>query len=319
MKYILAARALLPEPDLGSNTKDLFCPNLDVLEKQILSQRIRRAGHVSRMAYIGAAACLKHFNGKDIPKERLGVFHGTALGNLKETRVVFHQVLREPEGLPSPIQFSNSIDNMSSFFIAGLTGAQGPNMVISQEEFSFEGALLSALLAGEVGEIDFALVGGTDGFFGPREEHLRCLEYPPETKLGEGTGWLLLGRNPSEAFGEIVHVEHFLNCDNNDPKHEMPPLSQIILDRIWEHQRGKEAVWILPGMRTEPFEIETILKKLPSAHMNEYLNKTGIYPTAVANGMADIILTSHEEGLYVHIARNNMDRAAVTIFRLKHS
>jgi hypothetical protein len=52
--------------------------------------------------------------------------------------------------------------------------------------------------------------------------------------------------------------------------------------------------------------------------MKAYLNKTGIYPTAVAGGIADLICNSRDEGLYVHIARNNKNRAAMTIFRLRH-
>jgi hypothetical protein len=315
LNQILAAYAILPDPDPDLLTGNLGYQNLKKLKKQVLPKAPRRLGHMSQFATIGAAACLQKTDEAKIVRDRLGVFHGSALGNINEVYTVQKQIFLEPEHLPSPIQFSVSLSNMSSFFAAVVTGAMGPNQVVSQGELSFEGALLAAIVSGEINDIDFALVGGTDCFFGSKRETAHCLGYSENTVFGEGTGWLLLGRDPEGSLGEIIDIEQFY-VENVTDHDNLSFLSKYIIDIASRHRHKGESVWIIKGLRVEQRTIADIVKQIPESSVIEYLEKTGIYPTAAAAAIADLISMTPEPGLYFHIAQNGMKQAGLISFRI---
>ncbi len=299
MKYILASHAILPE----SSGQDLVCMNL---EQHQLVKQLRRAGQMTRLASIGAYGCLEQSDG--IPLEQLGIFHGTAFGNLQETRTVFLQTQSEPEELPSPIKFSCSLSNISSFFIAMITGAQGINQLISQDDFSFEAALYASQISAAMNEVNYALVGATDRFFGTREEHVKALRYPSTTQFGEGTGWFVLSKTASNAIGEIVLVEPFVQGNTEESWN-------FIFERVFEYRHNNEPVWIVPGLRTKESELTKFLQYISGSRIKHYLNRTGIYPTAAACGLVDLV-SKGQTGLYVHVATNNFGQKALLIIRI---
>ncbi len=307
MKHVLAAYVLYPDSRQNPACDDLECGNLAALEQEFVPRRPRRAGRMTRMAYIGASACLRRYPRAQIPNDRLGLFHGTALGNLRETHEVFRQVVGQPEELPSPIKFSCSLSTVSAFFAAQVTQARGPNLLVSQGDFSFEGALLAARLSGELGEVDFALVGATDRTSGNRDEHLAVLGYSPETRLGEGSGWLLLGRDAEGARGELAHVELL-------PKGSS--WVSVVEDRIRRLRPVEGPLWIMPGLRVDAEETESLIQRLPGARLKGYLGRTGIYPTAAACGLAGLFSGAPEPGFYAHVVRSESGRAALTLFRV---
>ncbi len=307
MKQVLAAFALYPDSRQDPMDDDLECRDLAALEREFVPRRPRRVGRMTRMACIGASACRQRHTQAEIPADRLGLFHGTALGNLRETHEVFHQVVGQPEELPSPIRFSCSLSTVSAFFAAQVTGARGPNLLVSQGDFSFEGALLSAVSSGELGEVDFALVGATDGICASRDEHLAVLGYSPETRLGEGSGWLLLGRDAEGALGELAHVE-------------LLPKSGSWVSAVEERIRGfrsaEEPLWVMPGLRVDAEQTESLIQRLPGARLKGYLGRTGFYPTAAACGLAGLFSDAPEPGFYAHVVQNETGRVALTLLRL---
>lgn len=306
MKYVLAAHALLPQESVDPSCDDLECRDLAALERRFVPRRPRHVGRVTRMACIGACACLQQYTRGTISGTGLGLFHGTSIGNLREVREVQKQVVREPDELPSPIRFVRSLGNLSAFFAAQVTGALGPNLLVSQGDFSFEGALVSAQLSGQLGEVDFALVGASDGRSGTREEHLAMLGYSADTRTGEGSGWLLLGQDATGARAELVHVELL-----GKGKSWVSAAEQVVR----EVRRVEESLWILPGLRVDSGESQELAGRLPGARVRGYLGRTGIYPTAAACGIADLLSGPREPGLYVHGSGSENGREALIVLR----
>ncbi len=313
MRDILSAFAVLPDSDPDEKTGRRTCRNLDEIKKQVLVKAPRRIGYMTKYACIGAVGCLKNLNQPDNRESILGIFHGSALGNITETHVVQQQIFKEENQLPSPIRFSMSLSNMSSFNIAVLTGARGPNMLISQDELSFEGAMMSSFLAADSRSIDMGLIGGTDCCFGTNQELSNALNIPIDTSFGEGTGWLLLGKGSTDSLGKILDVRLFRFVNNEDSTEVFFQRIQKVMNDFREEQ---EPVFILPGLRIESILLERLSKSIPKAHFVHYLEKTGIYPTAAAAGIADIVNNAHPSGLYLHLAQSKGNQAAIMIFRL---
>ncbi len=317
MRAILAAYAILPDREPNESTGRLSFSNLDGLKKRILDAPPRRMGRMTKYACIGAVACLKEADRNTIPAGKLGVFHGSALGNINETHQVQKQIFTLSNQLPSPIKFSASLSNMSSHFVAVLTGAKGPNLVVAQDELSFEGAVLSALLAGDIGDIDFALTGGTDCCFGTQQELSNALNFPEQTLFGEGSGWILLGRNSSASLGEVVDIKIGNSLGALSESDGATTYRKYLVDLINDYRQNQEDIYVVPGLRVDRSQFEGIVDSLSPAKSIEYLNKTGVYPTAAANGIADIISCSHAPGLYVHLAKSGLGQIAIMLFRLK--
>jgi hypothetical protein len=280
------------------------CSDLDALERRFVARRPRRAGRMTRMACVGASCCLARLERKDMSGESLGVFHGTALGNMVETRKVVRQVVEEPEYLPSPIVFSCSMSNMSSFFVAQATGARGPNLLVSQAEFSFEGALLSAVLSTEVGECEHALVGATDVRLASREENIEALGYAADSEPGEGSGWLLLGPESAGAPGALLHVEL--------PGPDIRDVAATILDLA----HADEPLRILPGPGITADDGRILRESLPRARIVPYLDRTGLYPTAAAAGLAALFEVRGRGGLFAHVGINGNRQSSLTLVRV---
>ena len=317
MRAILAAYGILPDPEPDESTGHLLYRDLNKLQKQILVSPPRRMGYTTKYACIGAVACLNKRDNIPIPGERLGVFHGSALGNIRETYQVQKDIFTLTDNLPSPIKFSASLNNMSSFFVAVLVGAKGPNIIVSQDELSFEGALLSAMLASDGGDIDYALVGGTDCSFGTRQELSTSLRFSEETVFGEGTGWMLLGPDSDSSLGEVVEVKVLNNLGTMDGSNKSKQLQQYVIDRINFNRQNYEDIYLIPGLRIDPPLIGGIADSFSKTQVIHYLDKTGTYPTAVANGLADVISHAHDPGLYVHLVISGLGQISVLIIRLK--
>jgi hypothetical protein len=291
------------------------CSDLADLEKQLLHKRVRRIGRFIRMATVGAVGCLNNIGLSVIP-ERLGVFLGSGLANHGEEKDVVRAVLSE--AMPSPTRFANSVSNSVTFFIARALDARGQNMLVSQEEFSFESALMLADMALSMGEMDYALVGGADdlGISAP-ETLVRRLNMPADMPLGEGCGWLLLGRDPRhEALGHVVLAEQIRNLGQVPEKE--PPGSDglaLIQEKILHARRPGEDVWLLPGFRVGDKEIGALREGIAGAKVAPYLDRTGVFFTAFACDVAARMKACETPGLLVHLARNAYGEAALVILR----
>jgi len=311
---ILSAFAIEPRPPKTPGGP-FECPDLAALEKQLLHKRVRRIGRFIRMATVGAVGCLDAA-GRSMAPERLGVFLGSGLANHGEEKDVVRAVLSD--AMPSPTRFANSVSNSVTFFIARALDARGQNMLVSQEEFSFESALMLADMALAVGEMDYALVGGADdlGISAPKTL-IRRLNMPEDISLGEGCGWLLLGRDDGrDALGHVVLAEQI-----RPPGHASEKGSpgsdglDLIREKILNARRPGERVWLLPGLRVGEREMGALREGITGSRVVPYLDRTGVFFTASACDVAARLKARETQGLLVYLARNAYGEAALVILR----
>ena len=112
------------------------------------------------------------------------------------------------DSLCSPYGFVNAVSSTTAFHIAKAASLNGKNVTISQEELSLNGQLLAASDV-ESGEAEYALVGGADESSQPRQEHMRRIRLNDDQVMGQGSGFLLFGRNADNAAGEVIDVQWF--------------------------------------------------------------------------------------------------------------
>ncbi len=172
---------------------------VDERHLDVFGRGFRRIGSYVKLGQVGAQACLAA--AAPPPGARVGVFLGTGLGNTEISVPLAEGILHAVRPWCSPMAFAGSVGNAASFYVARSLGVDGPNATVSQEELSFEAALLEAVLAlreggGNDGGIDYALVGGVDVREVGREgEHRARLDAEGlDGTPAAGSGWLLLGR-----------------------------------------------------------------------------------------------------------------------------
>ncbi|MBF0196675.1 MAG: hypothetical protein HQL32_03155 [Planctomycetes bacterium] len=302
LNYICSSYSLLPESYRGV---DKVCLRVPELEKQILGQRLRRAGHLSKMAAISATACLK--NGpENINKNKVGLFHGSAVGNAPEATRAFQESLDDENPMPSPFNFANSITFMTNFHVAQMTGIRGPGSLVSQEAFSFELALECALNHRQIASCEYALVGGSDSLAEPRESDLARFHCSEETMMGEGSSWLLLGRNKAEACAEVLDLGFLRNMDDH---HEIRSLKTIV-----EKLRGEEKLSLMPGINVSQEFINDCLLNLKCKSFS-YLQQTGYSLTAAAAAIP-IACSQMRGDLVIHLSRCYKGNLSYFVFKI---
>ena len=180
------------------------------LHKEMFGRRFRRIGRYVKLAQVGAARCLG-----DLPSDQrqgLGVYLGSGLGNTVDIVPLAHGMLHPTHPRASPIAFAGCVGNAAAFFLAQATGALGPNVTVSQEERTFEAALLEAILALRSGVVRHALVGGVDLVQPPDDEQRARLHLTSETgTLTEAAAFVLLG--PSEGAPAVLDEVWFGGAD----------------------------------------------------------------------------------------------------------
>ena len=298
--------ALRPNEDVAWQ-ESMLPLNADDLVLEIMGQPLRRAGRFIKMVCCGALTCLKSVPPAELKGKKIGIFLATGLGNVEEILPFITQVFKYEGGFPSPNQFANSVSNAAAFFLARICEIKGVVLTISQEELSFESALWLAQIYLESGEIDLALVGGCDVFTPAVDEYRERMNLTAANSrrlpLGEGSSWILLGRNGGNKLGDILAVE----LENKiKPVPDLTANANILqrcsdfLHAIAPHAGGfiKEIKpCLLPGFRVSAMEPEA-WRRLGWT-IEDYLPGCGIHPTAAAFGIARALLTG-KHGLYVH-------------------
>jgi len=298
MTGILSAFALWPDAP-ASAADDRRIGDLSALEARVLAERPRRVGRHARLSMLGAAACLR--DAANPPAgPRVGIYLGSALGNTAQEHEVVEQAVAVAAGLAegpaSPVAFAASVSNSATFHVSRATGALGPNLVVSQEMRSFEGALAAADLAIACGDIDFALVGGVDEHQADRRTVWRRLDLDPALPLGEGTAWLLLGRDATR--GELAWSDRFGPAD-------APP--DVLAGRIRDTLRPGDALVLLPGPGVDANDpaLGALLPAGVAAWIDDYRARCGTFGTAAGLAIAGAFAPGAAPGLYVHLSRGH--------------
>ena len=119
---------------------------------------IRRMSRIIKMGVAAAMECLKEAK-VDVPD---AIVTGTAYGCLQDTGVFLSKMVEQNEELLAPTAFIQSTHNTVGAQIALMLRCNGYNNVFVHRNFSFENALLDAMMLLQEGEAANVLVGGLD-------------------------------------------------------------------------------------------------------------------------------------------------------------
>ena len=116
--------------------------------------------------------------------------------NLDSTISISEQIFAD-ELTPNPINFINSVNNVTAFHVSSALGIQGQEISLSRGRCSLEAAwqLADSLLQDEKGPI---LVGTVDEIPGNPDQHRERMKLPGGTPLGEASHWFLCAHNSIE-------------------------------------------------------------------------------------------------------------------------
>ena len=293
--------------------------NTDGLVNEIMGQPMRRAGRFIKMVACGGLACLQKVSLDYLKGKKTGIFLATGLGNVDEIMPFITEVFKHGGGFPSPNQFANSVSNAAAFILARICEVTGTVLTISQEELSFESALWLAQSYLESGEIELALVGGCDIFTPTIEEYRERVNLTPGNSrtmpMGEGSSWLLLGRDEEKEIGNILAVDF---GDKLIPPEEFSSSANILRDSdelisaaFYKESAGqKKNRFLLPGFRVN--KIDADFWKQNGWEIDDYLPFCGIHSTASAFGIARA-LQGKPSSLFVHY---NCDASGKKVFVL---
>lgn len=193
-------------PKLGVHAwASVAADEVDERHLAIFGKGFRRIGSYAKLAQVGAHTCLKAADADLMAGSRVGIFLGTGLGNTETAVPMTEGILHAERPWCSPMAFAGSVGNAASYYVARTLDLAGMNVTVSQEELSFETALMEAVLAISAGFIELALIGGVDVYTDRREEHRARLDAVGVLGVPTGgSGWLLLGRAPARVTLEEV-------------------------------------------------------------------------------------------------------------------
>lgn len=207
----------LPENLLVSQNNRMRCiePNYSDYLNPVMA---RRMGRIIKMGIATAIECLKDA-GVEMPG---AIITGTALGCLGDTEKFLTQVIRDDEQFLTPTHFIQSLQNTVSAQIALHLRCMNHNFTFVHKGFSFESALLDAMMLINEKEADHVLTGGLDemtdhnhhiynrlGIW--KKENIASDElyrHPtPGTIAGEGAAFFVLNEFPSgNDYGALEDV-----------------------------------------------------------------------------------------------------------------
>jgi 3-oxoacyl-[acyl-carrier-protein] synthase II len=176
--------------------------------KYIDPKQLRRMSRIIKMGVAAGSIALKQA-GISVPN---GIITGTAYGCLDDTGIFLNKMIDNKEYALNPTPFIQSTHNTIGSQIALLLQCQGYNQTYTQGAFSFESALLDALLELKESPSQSLLVGGVDeitpishtlqkrfGIFKNEGNSLSLFERPGlGTVNGEGAAYFVLSGEKSK-------------------------------------------------------------------------------------------------------------------------
>ncbi|MBC7827738.1 MAG: beta-ketoacyl synthase chain length factor [Chitinophagaceae bacterium] len=216
--YIQATGNISPQNTLGQptlpanlseyNTNRLYSIEPDY-SKLIDVKLIRRMSRIIKMGVAAALQCLQEA-GVENPD---AIITGTAYGCLEDTGVFLQKMVQNKEEMLTPTAFIQSTHNTIGAQIALLLKCHGYNNTFVHRGFSFESALLDAIMLLEEKTVSNVLIGGVDeitdfsfgitsrfGLFKKNiNSNLNLFDTPSKgTIAGEGAAFFLLNNHPSQ-------------------------------------------------------------------------------------------------------------------------
>lgn len=188
--------------------------------------QLRRMGRVLKLGCAGAKLCLDDA-GIETPDS---ILVGTGKGCFSNTEKFLFSVLENDETLVAPSPFIQSAHGSIASQIAIMTQCRNYNMTYAHRGFSFESALMDAIMLLDEAQCNNVLLGGIDeietnqfktferiGFWKKKEQNNLDLfrEKSNGTIAGEGSSFFLLeNRRRENTYAEIKAVDTFSHPGN---------------------------------------------------------------------------------------------------------
>jgi len=169
---------------------------------------------MSRIIRMGMAAALLALKEAKIEKPD-AIITGTAFGCLEDTGTFLTKMITNQEQALNPTPFIQSTHNTIGSQVALLLQCLGYNQTYSQRAFSFENALLDALMMTD--EQQHILVGGIDEITAQSFEILKRFPAYKDIVQGEGAAYFLLSNQRTEStYAEVKNVATFYQPENSN-------------------------------------------------------------------------------------------------------
>jgi 3-oxoacyl-[acyl-carrier-protein] synthase II len=173
---------------------------------------LRRMSRIIRMGAAAALACLREA-GVTTPD---AIVTGTAYGCLEDSGLFLRSMIERNEELLQPAAFIQSTHNTVGAQIALLLQCTGYNNTFVHRGFSFESALLDAILLVADKEAETVLVGGIDELTDTSHALLSRFGLFRHRKAGEGAAFFLLTGKPSgNDYARLDGFETFYKPDGS--------------------------------------------------------------------------------------------------------
>ncbi len=187
----------------------------------------RRMARVIKMSIAASSVCLK-----DAKIEKPdAIITGTALGCLQDTEKFLLGIIENDEQFLTPTSFIQSTHNTVSAQIALQLKCMNYNFTYVHKGFSFESALLDALMTLDEGEAKNILVGGHDEMTEKHHQVYNRIGYwkkddavntmdlinskTPGSVAGEGAVFFVLGKEKTEnSYAKFKGVETIYKPEN---------------------------------------------------------------------------------------------------------
>ena len=202
--YIRAIANVSPVPG-GAGAAAITGNRLTAIEPDysayIDAKSIRRMSRIVKMGVAAAFQCLKEAE-VAVPD---AIVTGTAYGCLGDTEVFLSRLIEQQEEALSPTAFIQSTHNTVGAQIALMLQCTGYNNTFVHRGFSFESALLDAMMLLQEGEAKTVLTGGLDEITDTSHAILeRFGLYKDGAIDGEGATFFLLASEPSSKDRAIL-------------------------------------------------------------------------------------------------------------------
>jgi len=254
-------------------------------------KQLRRMSRIIKMGVAAGTMALREA-GVATPD---GIITGTSFGCLEDTGAFLTKLIENNENALNPTPFIQSTHNTIGSQIALLLQCQGYNQTYTQRAFSFEHALLDAILELKENAGQHILIGGVDeitsyshslqkrfGIFRDSSSSLNLLKSDGDgTVNGEGAVYLALSGEKGEH--DTVSLESVLTIYNSPGNH----LNDKVTDFIKESSMHTNDIDLVllgkSGEKQGDADLERIAADLfPTASLGAFKHLCGEYPTASA-------------------------------------
>lgn len=263
--YINSIASIHPEPEDAFFVK--ACEP-DYKEIIVNAGQRRRMSRIIKMGVSAALTSLQGYTSSQID----AIITATGLGCLSDTEKFMTSLIDSEERLLNPTPFIQSTPNTIGGQIALICQVNAYNVTYSHRGFSFESALIDAMMCIEEGK-HTVLVGAMDEITQASYAIQKRMGLLNNIKAGEGAHFFVLGSHPTEdTFAQLVGVETFGTPDSSD---------------ILKHRINR----FLNSMNVEAKDISCIMvgKNGHRAHDMIYQEiESALFPNAVHSMFKDI-------------------------------